>query len=122
MGQEKEVNIKNQSYYFFGDMVDIRNFHSNLLKKDKKSDKNTDIYYNGYVTIKKFTDCKNIHSMNPLYLISHSANYKDYKDYKITKKFFLELDQRSKQLMVEKNCFMKKNMLELELILTMNYL
>ena len=81
MGQEKEVNIKNQSYYFFGDMVDIRNFHSNLLKKDKKSDKNTDIYYNGYVTIKKFTDCKNIHSMNPLYLISHSAT----KITKITK-------------------------------------
>ena len=81
MGQEKEVNIKNQSYYFFGDMVDIRNFHSNLLKKDKKSDKNTDIHYNGYVTIKKFTDCKNIHSMNPLYLISHSAT----KITKITK-------------------------------------
>ena len=37
MGKVKEINIKNQTYYFFEDMVDIRNFHSNLLKIDKKS-------------------------------------------------------------------------------------
>ena len=36
MGQEKERNIKNQTYYFFDDIIDIRNFHSNLLKTDKK--------------------------------------------------------------------------------------
>ena len=35
---------------------------------------------------------------------------------------FLELDQKLKHLMVEKNCFMKKIMLVLELILTMIYL
>ena len=35
------------------------------------------------------------------------------------KKFGLELDQKLKHLMVEKDCFMKKNMLELELILMM---
>ena len=29
MGQVKETNIKNQSYYFFDDIIDIRNFHSN---------------------------------------------------------------------------------------------
>ena len=27
----------------------------------------------GYITIKKFDDCENIHSVNPLYLIIHSA-------------------------------------------------
>ena len=32
MGQVKEINIKNQTYYFFDDMVDMENFHSNLLK------------------------------------------------------------------------------------------
>ena len=54
-------------------MIDIKNFHSNLLKIDKKSHKDIDIYYIGYITIKKFSDCKNIHSVNPSYLIIHSA-------------------------------------------------
>ena len=72
MGQVKELNIKDQTYYFFDDMIDIRNFHSNLLKIDKKSHKDFDIYYISYITIMKFSDCKNIHSVNPLYLIIHS--------------------------------------------------
>ena len=54
-------------------MIDIRSFHSNLLKIDKKSHKDTNIYYIGYIAIKKFGDCENIHSVNPLYLIIHSA-------------------------------------------------
>ena len=54
-------------------MVNIKNFHSNLLKIDKKSYKDVDIYYIGYITIKKFSDRENIHSVNPLYLIVHSA-------------------------------------------------
>ena len=73
MGEVKEINIKNQTYYFFDDMIDIRNFHSNLLKIDKKSHKDIDIYYTGYIMIKKFSDYENIHNINPLYLIIHSA-------------------------------------------------
>ena len=73
MVQVKDINIKNETYYFFDDMIDIRNFHSNLLKIDKKSHKDIDIYYIGYITIKKFNDCENIHSVNPLFLIIHSA-------------------------------------------------
>ena len=49
-------------------MIDIRNFHSNLLKIDKKPYKDIDIYYIGYIMIKKFGDCENIHNVNPLYL------------------------------------------------------
>ena len=84
MGQDKQLNIKNQTYYFFNDMIDTRNFQSNLLKIDKKPYKDSDIYYIGHVTIKKFSDCKNIHSMNPLYLIIHSAagHYKQKYDEK----------------------------------------
>ena len=132
MGEAKELNINNQTYYFFDDVIDIRNFYSNLLKIDKKSHKDIDIYYIGYVTIKKFNDCKNIHFVNPLYLIIHSAtghfNEKNGVKYLIidstrnTKKFFLGLYKKSKQLMVEKNYFMRKFMLELELILTRIYL
>ena len=73
MGSIKEINIKNERYYFFDDMVEIKNFHSNLLKIDKKLYKDIDIYCIGYITIKKFGDCENIHRVNPLYLIFHSA-------------------------------------------------
>ena len=73
MGKVKEINIKNRTYYFFDDMIDIRNFHSNLLKIDKMSHEDIDIYYIGYITIKTFSDFENIYSVNPLYLIIHSA-------------------------------------------------
>ena len=87
MGQIKELNIKNRTYCFFDDMIDIKNVCSDLLKTDKKSHKDVDIYYIGYITIKKFSECENIgyitikkfsnyeniHSVNPLYLIIHSA-------------------------------------------------
>ena len=84
MGQVKEINIKNQTYYFFDDMINIKNCHSNLLKIDKKSYKDIDIYYISYITIKKFGDCENIHSLNPLYLIFHSVtgHFKEKNDKK----------------------------------------
>ena len=69
----KELNIKNQTYYYFDDKIDINNFNWNLLKIHKKSHKGIDIYYIGYIIIKKLNDCKNIHSVNPLYLVIHSA-------------------------------------------------
>ena len=43
------------------------------MKIDKKPYKDVDIYYIGYFTIKKFGDCENIHSVNPLYLIIYSV-------------------------------------------------
>ena len=73
MGKIQQLNIKNQTHYFFNDMINIKNIHSNLLKIDKKSHKDFDIYYIGYITIKKIGDCENIHSVNPLYLIIYSA-------------------------------------------------
>ena len=73
MGQVKEINLKSQTYYFFNDMINIKNFHSNLLKIDKKSHKDIDIYYIDYITIKKFGDCENIRSVNMLYFIIHST-------------------------------------------------
>ena len=73
MEQVKELNIKNQTNYFFDDMIDIKNFHSNLLKIDKKSHKSIEIYCIGYILIKKFSECENIRSVNALYLITDSA-------------------------------------------------
>ena len=37
MGKIKNINIKNRTYYFYDDMVNIKDFDSNLLKLDKKS-------------------------------------------------------------------------------------
>ena len=69
MGNIKQINFKNRTYYFFKDIINIEEFNSSLLKIDKKSYKDIDIYYIGYITIKKIGDCENIYSVNPLYLI-----------------------------------------------------
>ena len=69
MGEVKQINIKNRTYYFYNDMINLKNFEPNLLKIDRKSYKNIGIYNIGYITIKKIDDYKNIYSVNPLYLL-----------------------------------------------------
>ena len=53
MGKNKQIQIKNRTYYFYNGIINIGEFNSSLLKIDKKSYKDTDIYYIGYITIKK---------------------------------------------------------------------
>ena len=36
MGNIKQINIKNRTYCFFNDMINIKNFDSNLLKTDRQ--------------------------------------------------------------------------------------
>ena len=81
MRETKELNTKNQTYYFLDDMINIKNFQSNLLKIDKKLYKDFDICYIGYVTIKKIGDYENIHSVNPLYLTIYFATGYFKKEY-----------------------------------------
>ena len=69
MGKVKQVETKNWTYYFYNDIINIEEFNSNLLKKDKNWYKDIDIYYTAYITIKITGDYKNIYSVNPLYLI-----------------------------------------------------
>ena len=69
MGKVKQIEIKNRTYYFYNDIINIEEFNSSLRKIDKKSNKDIDIYYIGYITIKKIGDCENIYNVNPLYLI-----------------------------------------------------
>ena len=64
----KEISNKNRTYYYFDDMNNIKDLDSNLLKIDKKSDKNVDVYYIGYIIMKDF-DYVKINSVNLLYLI-----------------------------------------------------
>ena len=58
MGTVKQINIKNQIYYFYKDFINLQNFQSNLLKIDKKSYKDIGIYNIGYIAIKKLMTVK----------------------------------------------------------------
>ena len=49
----KQINLKNRTYYFYNDIIDIETLDSNMLRLDKKTYKNLDIYNIGYVTVKK---------------------------------------------------------------------
>ena len=52
-----------------------------MLKIDKKHYKTINIYYIGYIAIKKIADCENIYRVNPLYLqISHASGYIEEKN------------------------------------------
>ena len=69
MEENRQINIKNRTYYFYNDQINLKDFDARLLKVDKKDYKEIDIYYIGYVTVKKIANCNNINSVNPLYLM-----------------------------------------------------
>ena len=125
MGEVKQINIKNRSYCFYSNMINIKDFEPNLLKIDRKSYKNIGIYNIGYVTIKKIDDCENIYSVNPLnILVNHASGYIEEENenkylvfdstnenkelLKNTRLFGMELKMKSKQYMEAKNMIMKK--------------
>ena len=63
----KQIDIKNRTYYFYNDIIDLKNFDARLLRIDNKSYKNFDIYYIGYITIKKIDNYESIYSANLSY-------------------------------------------------------
>ena len=67
MGKVKHIEIKNRFCYFYNNIINIEQFDLSLLKVNKKSYEAIDIYYIGYITIKKIGDSENIYSVNPLY-------------------------------------------------------
>ena len=67
----KDINIKNHSYLFFDEIMNINEFDPSSIKIDEKSYKNIFIYYSGDVTNKKDL---NIYSVNSLYLIFGNVN------------------------------------------------
>ena len=68
MGKVKQINMKNRTYHFYNDQINLKNFYARLFKVDKKDYKGLDIYYIGYATVKKIANC-DINSINPLYLM-----------------------------------------------------
>ena len=98
MGTVKQIDIKNRTYYFYIDMIDIKTFDSDLLKIDKKSYKDNGIYNIGYITIKKIDDYENIYSVNTLYLTITNANgYIEAKG--VNKSLVFDLTDENKELL-----------------------
>ena len=62
----KQLSMKNRTYYFWNDLINLKDFDPKLLKLDKKLSMDISIYYIGYVTKKPEY---NIDSVNPLYLL-----------------------------------------------------
>ena len=44
MGEIKQRNIKNRTYYFYNNIIDLKDFDAWLLKVDKKLNKSIGIY------------------------------------------------------------------------------
>ena len=102
MGTVKQINIKTRTYYFYNDIINIKNFESKLLKIDKKSYKNIGIYNIGYITIKKIDDYENIYSVNPLYLIiAHASGYIEEKG--VNKYLVFDSTDENKELLKKYN-------------------
>ena len=64
----KEINIKNRTFYFFDDLINIKNLDPNKIKIDEKSNKNIINHQFEYVRIKYLTSVT-INIINSLYLI-----------------------------------------------------
>ena len=102
MGEVKQINIKNRTYYFYNDIIDLKHFESKLLKIDKKSYRNIGINNIGYIAIKRIDDCKNIHSVNPLYLlIDHANGYIEEKG--VNKYLVFDSTDKNKELLKKYN-------------------
>ena len=81
MGEVNQINIKNRAYYFYNEMINLKNFEPNLLQIDRKPYKNIGIYNIGYIAIKKIDNYEIIYSVNPLYLqVNHASRYIEEKN------------------------------------------
>ena len=70
----KRLNIKNRTYYFHDDLINLKNVDPTLLNLHKKSLMGISIYYIAYITTKSISDYENITIVNPLYLIINDAD------------------------------------------------
>ena len=105
MGTMKQIDIKNRTYYFYNDIIDIKTFDSDLLKIGNKSYKDIGFSNIGYIPRKKIDDYENIYSVNPLYLtISHPSGYIEEKD--VNKYLIFDSTDENKKLLKKYNHFL----------------
>ena len=102
MGEVRQINIKNQTYYYLNDIIGLKKYDARLLKIDKKSYKNIGIYNIGYITKNRIYNFKNIKSVNPLYLlIDHASGYIEEKG--VNKYLVFDSTDENKELLKKYN-------------------
>ena len=72
--ETEQINIKNRTYYFYNDIIDLDEFDESKIKVDKKDFNDVDINYLSYEHKKKISECNVINSVNPLYLKITNTN------------------------------------------------
>ena len=93
MSRIKEIVTKNHTYYFFNDMINIKNFKI-CIKIVKKTYKNIIICYIGYITIKNLSYVK-INIVNLLYFIINKLD--GYTEKSIGNKYLTLVSTDEKQ-------------------------
>ena len=78
----KQINIKNRTYYFYNDIINLDEFDESKIKIDKKDFNDIDIYYLGYEDKYKISECYVINGLNPLYLriINMNGQFEEGRD------------------------------------------
>ena len=66
MGEIKQINIKNRTYYFYNDIINLDEFDESKINVDKKI--NLIFIILAMNIRKKNTECNEINSVNPHYL------------------------------------------------------
>ena len=67
MGKITQINIKNRTYHFQNDTINLDEFDESKIKVGKRSFNDINIYYLGYEYKKKIAECNEINSVNPPY-------------------------------------------------------
>ena len=81
MGEVKQINIKNWTYYLYNDMINLKQNWAKLVKNWQKIIQKHWYYNIGYVTIKNIDEYESIYSANPLYLrVNHANRYIEEKN------------------------------------------
>ena len=104
MGVVKQRDIKNQTYYFYNDQINIKDFEINLLKIEKKNHIKILVFTTlDILQLKKIDDCENIYSVNPLHLlVNHASRYIEEKN----ENKYLIFDSTDKNKNLRKNIMM----------------
>ena len=82
METTKEINMKNRSYYFYNDIINLDEPDESKIKAEKKDFNGIDTYYLDYENKKKISECNVMNSVNPLYLriININGQFEKGKD------------------------------------------
>ena len=56
----RQLNIKGKTYYFYNDLINIKNFNINNLKLNKEGVLGSDVYYIGHITKKPQWDVNSV--------------------------------------------------------------